>query len=155
MLSLVQVRLRAEVPRTPSSAWAGLELMTSSSWQYISCHWEACYNHLAISDCPYMPTQTPKEDQSGHMQSPRQQHTVCMTWCLIWWLASFEKYGHRLSLIRPGVIKQHKPRSALKANIVWTSVWRALFVSIYRFDSRHNISVWKDGDLGIHNLVSG
>ena len=24
--------------------------MTSRSWQYISCHWDACSNHLAISD---------------------------------------------------------------------------------------------------------
>ena len=31
--------------------------------------------------------------------------------CLIWWFASLEKYGHtwhRMSLPRPGVIKQHK-----------------------------------------------
>ena len=27
----------------------GFELMTSRSWQYISCHWDACSNHLAIS----------------------------------------------------------------------------------------------------------
>ena len=26
------------------------ELMTSRSWQYISCHWDACSNHTAISD---------------------------------------------------------------------------------------------------------
>ena len=30
-ICLVQVRLRAEVPRTPSSAWWGLELMTYRS----------------------------------------------------------------------------------------------------------------------------
>ena len=47
---LAQVPLRAEVLRTPSSTWVGFELMTSRSWQYISCHWDACFNHLAISD---------------------------------------------------------------------------------------------------------
>ena len=28
----------------------GFELITSRSWQYISCHWDACSNHLVISD---------------------------------------------------------------------------------------------------------
>ena len=46
----VQVRLRTEVLRTPSSIRARFELMTSRSWQYIPCHWDACSNHLAISD---------------------------------------------------------------------------------------------------------
>ena len=36
-----------------------------------------------------------------------------MAWCLIWWFArAYKKYGHtwhRMSLLRPGVIKQHKP----------------------------------------------
>ena len=47
---LVQVQLRTEVLRTPSSIWLGFELMTSRSWQYISCPWDACSNHSAISD---------------------------------------------------------------------------------------------------------
>ena len=29
---------------------SGFELMTSRSWQYIPCHWDACSNHSAISD---------------------------------------------------------------------------------------------------------
>ena len=44
LICLVQVRLWTEVPRTLSSARSGLELMTSRSWQYISCHWDG-YNH--------------------------------------------------------------------------------------------------------------
>ena len=36
--------------RTPSSTLLGFELMTSRSWQYISCHWDTCSNHSAISD---------------------------------------------------------------------------------------------------------
>ena len=44
-ICLVQVQLSTEVPRTPSSAQSGLELMTSRSWQYISSHWDACSNH--------------------------------------------------------------------------------------------------------------
>ena len=39
-----------EVLTAPSSTRLGFELMTSRSWQYISYHWEACSNHLAISD---------------------------------------------------------------------------------------------------------
>ena len=34
-----------------SSTWPGFKLMTSRSWQYISCWWDTCPNHLTISDC--------------------------------------------------------------------------------------------------------
>ena len=47
---LVKVRLRTEVLCTPSLARAGFELMTSRSWQCISCHWDTFSNHLAIGD---------------------------------------------------------------------------------------------------------
>ena len=50
IIVLVQVRLRREVPYTPSLTQLGFELMTSRSWQYISCYWDACSNHSAISD---------------------------------------------------------------------------------------------------------
>ena len=53
ILILIQVRLRTEVSSTPSSTQPGFELMTSRSWQYTSCHWDACSNHLAISDFTY------------------------------------------------------------------------------------------------------
>ena len=33
--------------------YRGSKLMTFRSWQWISCHWDACSNHLAISDYPY------------------------------------------------------------------------------------------------------
>ena len=36
---------------TPSSTWPGFDLITSRTLQYISCHWDACSNHSAISDC--------------------------------------------------------------------------------------------------------
>ena len=49
-LCFVQVRLRTEVLHTPSSTQVGFELMTSRSWQYISCHWDPWSNHSAISD---------------------------------------------------------------------------------------------------------
>ena len=41
---------RTEVLPTPSSTWPGFELMTSRSWQYIWCHWDACSNHSTIND---------------------------------------------------------------------------------------------------------
>ena len=44
---------RRETPITPSSTWLGLDLMISRSWQYISCHWDACSNHLASSTLVY------------------------------------------------------------------------------------------------------
>ena len=37
-----------EVLRTPSSNPTGFKLMTSRSWQYISCHWDACSNYTDI-----------------------------------------------------------------------------------------------------------
>ena len=50
------------------------------------------------------------------MQSPGWQPTLCVAWCLIWLFANFKKkYGHtwhRMSLLRPDVIKQHKPLEA-------------------------------------------
>ena len=56
LISWVKVRLRTEVGllRTPSSTRPGLELMTSRSCKYISCHWDACSNHLAIKVFPYL-----------------------------------------------------------------------------------------------------
>ena len=50
LIFLVQVWLRTDVLCTPSSTWPGFEFMTSGSWQYISCRWDACSNHSAISD---------------------------------------------------------------------------------------------------------
>ena len=49
-LFLFQVRLRTEVLCTPSSTQMDFEFMISRSWQYMSCHWDACSNHSAISD---------------------------------------------------------------------------------------------------------
>ena len=46
----VQIRLRTDVLRIPSSIERGFELMTSKSWRCISCHWDSCSNHSAISD---------------------------------------------------------------------------------------------------------
>ena len=51
LMFFAQVRLRKEVLRTPSLTRLGFELMTSRSWQHISCHWYPCSNRLAISDC--------------------------------------------------------------------------------------------------------
>ena len=52
----VQVQLKKEVLRTPSSTQPRFKLITSRSWQYISCHWEldVCSNHSAISDLKEM-----------------------------------------------------------------------------------------------------
>ena len=58
-------------------------------------------------------THTPEEYWSDHMQTPGWQPTSCVAWCLIWLFASFKKYDqtrHRMSLLRPDVIKQHKTK---------------------------------------------
>ena len=40
-----------EVLRTPNSTWTWFEAMTSRSWQYILCPWDAVvFNHSAIGD---------------------------------------------------------------------------------------------------------
>ena len=44
------------------------------------------------------------------MQSPGWQLTSCVAWCLIWWFASVPYTWHWMSLLRPDVIKQHKPK---------------------------------------------
>ena len=53
ILYLVQVQLRTEVLHIPSSPQLGFERMTSISWEYLSCHWDAYSNHSAISDFKY------------------------------------------------------------------------------------------------------
>ena len=61
---------------------------------------------------PYILTHTPEEYWSDHMQTPGWRPTSCVTW-LIWLFASLKKYGHtrhRMSLLRPDVIKQHKTK---------------------------------------------
>ena len=68
LLFLVQVRLRTEVLRTPNSTWLGFELLTSRSWQYIPCHWDACSNHSSINDFPWLKTEvlrTPNSTRPG------------------------------------------------------------------------------------------
>ena len=64
-----------------------------------------------VNSC--IPTHTSEEYWSDHMQTPGWQPILCVAWCLIWLFASLkEKYGHtwyRMSSLRPGVIKQHKP----------------------------------------------
>ena len=37
---------------------------------------------------PYIPTQTPEEDWTDHVQSPGWQPTLCVASCLICWFAS-------------------------------------------------------------------
>ena len=47
------------------------------------------------------------------MQSPGWQPTLRVAWCLTWWFASLGKCGHiwhRMLLLRPGAIKQHKTK---------------------------------------------
>ena len=53
---------------------------------------------------------------SDHMQSPGWQPTLCVFRYPIWWFESLEKDGHTwhwMSLLRPAVIKQHKPNPTL------------------------------------------
>ena len=50
------------------------------------------------------------------VDSPLYGSMALLAQCLIWWCASIKKYGytwHRMSLLRPGVIKQHKTGTQL------------------------------------------
>ena len=78
----------------------------------------------------------PEEEWSDHtcMQSPGWQPMLCVAWCLIWWFASLEKYGHtwhQMSILRPGVNKQPKPSLIIlifiQAFIEWSMEHNVLF----------------------------
>ena len=74
----------------------------------------------------YIPTQSPEEDWKwSYAKSPGWQPTLCVAWCLICWFAlAYKKYGHtwhQMSLLRPGVIKQHKPNQTTKCRDFHTS----------------------------------
>ena len=47
---LVQVKLSTEILFTQCLTRQGFQLITSRSWHYISCHWDTCTNHSAISN---------------------------------------------------------------------------------------------------------
>ena len=49
-LESVDIFDRSRLLRTPSLARPGFGLMTSRSWQYVSCHWDVCSNHLTIRE---------------------------------------------------------------------------------------------------------
>ena len=55
----------------------------------------------------------PPSSKWPYLKSPGWQPTLCAAWCPICWFAlACKKYGHtwhRMSFLRPGVIKQHKP----------------------------------------------
>ena len=52
---------------------------------------------------PYIPTQTPEENWSDHMQSPSWQPSLCVAWCLVWWFASLKKLW---SYMTPNVLTE-------------------------------------------------
>ena len=72
---MVQVWLKTEVLHSPSLTWPGFELMTSRSWQYLSCHWDACSNHLTIIDF-----------SAGKKWVERRQNVGMKTYGKVMWL---------------------------------------------------------------------
>ena len=77
-----------------------------------------------------------------YAKSPGWQPTLCVAWCLICWFALvYKKYGHtwhRMSLLRPDVIKQHKPplKSGFDILLHYTS-W--LVYCLYHFICTANL----------------
>ena len=61
-----------------------LSTVSNSSWLSLSGVISEYVN-------PYIPTHTPEEYWSDHMQTPGWQPTLCVALCLIWWFASFKK----------------------------------------------------------------
>ena len=76
LIFLVQVWIRTEVLCNPSSTQQGFELMTSRSWQYLSCHRDACCNHSAISDLLYVDGQN--VNNSITIEAALYGHITCM-----------------------------------------------------------------------------
>ena len=60
-----------------------------------------------------------------YAKSPGWQPTLCVAWCLICWFAlAYKKYGHtwhRMSLLRPGVIKKHKPNHLVQISWIYVN----------------------------------
>ena len=75
---LIQVRLRTEVPSTPSSTWSGFELMTSRPLQYISCHWGE-YKARSVLSLAWGPL----------TQATRTQHR-CIILFWVWMISGFK-----------------------------------------------------------------
>ena len=48
----------------------------------------------------------------SHLHSPGWQ-TLRVAWCLLWWFVSLEKRWHCMPVLKPGVIKPHKPSLTL------------------------------------------
>ena len=74
----------------------------------------------------------------SYAKSPGWQPTLCAVWCLICWLAlAYKKYSHtwhRMSLLRPGVIKQHKPNLLSQDKKLWhLQSFRLLTASVKAF----------------------
>ena len=89
------------------------------------------------------------------------QPTLCVAWCLICWFAlAYKKYGHtwhRMSLLRPGVIKQHKPTSIVNRPpqtdyLLWSKVQ---LYTIWNLTPRtyietHKLYAWRQKSLSIY-----
>ena len=92
-----------------SSSHVSRVLVCHIQMQVILIHPQGWYSEYVN---PYIPTQTPEENWSDHMQSPGWQ-PLCV-WPNVWSgdLQVLKKYRHtwhRMSSLGPGVIKQHKP----------------------------------------------
>ena len=99
----------------------GFELMTSRSWQFISCHWDACSNHLAISEV-LQPAAVKHCTIITRTQNKTHEHFVPrMNWCfnsnVFKTHCSAISSWHPMSLVRLGVIKQHRIQTQPFPNI--------------------------------------
>ena len=105
-------------------------LVQKSCWSTLAMFTETIYTRFVESIADDQDLQSPLGDKVSmlthiythtkpggrlkwsYAKSRGWQPTLCVAWCLICWFAiAYKKYGHtwhRMSLLRPGVIKQHK-----------------------------------------------
>ena len=92
----------------------------------------------------HSPIHTTKEELNSHLQSPGSQPTLCESWCLIWWFVSnWTEYGptwHRMSLLRPYVMKQNKTK--LRLFRTWLNAHYIMLGSDYWLRHHYSSDVW-------------
>ena len=144
---------------------------TQSGCQPGDCIWSlqfssgVCVPSGAISEYvnPYIPTYTPEEYWSDHMQTPGWQPVLCVAWCLIWLFASLKKnivvhdtkcpYWDQVSLNNTN---QTKPNLRGLCGYIWVNILTVsplrvnhclelLVFAEYFFDLKDACMLWEVG----------
>ena len=69
---------------------------------------------------PYIPTPTAGEDYRVHLQSPGWQPILSVALVICKQRKEYGHIWHRISLLRPGAIKQHKHKDFMYLDWIWS-----------------------------------